>query len=112
MANSPWLFLRIRQPVYKHPPSEAVNFCRVGQIAIAMQTHRSWEHSGNGGSSRPNGTLDPPYISLRGLITDFNGHSATTSSSGLGASPRQDCELIQGPGLVPKRLEKLALHRL
>ena len=49
--------------------------------------------------------------SQRTLSTDFDRHSVITSSSGLGASPRQDCELTQGPGLAPKRLEELASHR-
>ena len=35
-------------------------------------------------------------------------HSVITNSSGLGASPRQEGELIQGLGLAPKRLEDFA----
>ena len=37
----------------------------------------------------------------------FVCQSVITSSSGLGASPRPECDLVQGPGLEPKRLEGL-----
>ena len=76
------------------PLSDAVDFCRVGQIAVAMQTHRSLEHLGNGGSSRPDGTLDPPYIKNPQPLWEGNCYvrrSVALNSSGLGTSPRQEC---------------------
>ncbi len=51
-------------------PEGAVMFCRVGQNALAMQTHQPQIVDNHGGSARLT-PLDPPYVlkthSLEGI---------------------------------------------
>ncbi len=42
-------------------PDEAVTFCRVGQNALAMQTHQPQVVDNHGGSARLT-PLEPPYV--------------------------------------------------